>query len=242
MDEAVELAELRRRAYGPAGGIDAAGIARLTYLEGRVRAAAEEEVVVAPPEVITAQAVPSSPAPTIPAPPASIVAPAAPESRAAARATPRRWPLILGALVVGAIAGAALTQVIGEATGPHPDAVLPIVAEKRPIPDGVPPDAASHAMYRSLDVRSWTDEVAGFRCIGVLPRGAEADGAFPQLACGQAAFPTYLDATVVEAEMDPLYPFQKKYIDDAVIGEMLRFELIGDEVRVWRVVPPEIEG
>ena len=237
MDEAVELAELRRRAYGPAGGIDAAGIARLTLLEDRLRGgvtapaetarAADEET---DPEALIGL-VPTAPATPAPAPTAT------PATALRPRRAPRtRWAWVAGALVVGVVAGAGITQALAATASPRPEEILTVVAD-RPGREAFPTEAVSYAMYHALDVRSWTDP-SGMHCLAIAVTGEGTEGLYPLISCAAMPFSVYVDATVTDGSGDPSFPFQPQYLDGAEAGEQFRFELAGDEVLVWRADPP----
>jgi hypothetical protein len=244
VDEAVELAELRRRAYGPEGGIDARGLTRLRELEDRARAVAQDRR--AEPSASATAPSASATAPSRAAAPEPAVGPAAaaptaspgrddtPAGSGIARrlATGRRWPWLVAALLIGGFVGGGVSTAVAR-NGPQPVAVLRVVDDERAPSRFVPDDARAHEAFHALDVRSWTDPRSGYRCLGVVAADGDGEGYF-WTACAPAALGTMLDAEVYDAPGDREYPFQSERVD-APEGTYFRLQLDGEVVKVWRV-------
>lgn len=256
VDEEAELAELQRRAYGPAGDIDPAGARRLAELQERERR--RRAVVPAPSGATAAAAAPTpqgSPAPTDPVPAAPVLAvPAVPEATAETDPSPavqagthappdeaprrplRSRPAAL--LAIGAAAGVLVAGTIGAAlaAGGAPDAELPIVDDD---PGrgayGIATDGRTHEEYHGITVQSLRRD--GASCLAVEyelgPGNGAVSGRMGDMDC---APPGAVPTLAVWTGNHPL-GWGRFEIDGLETGTFLRFELHGDVVEVWRFEP-----
>ncbi|MBO3663901.1 hypothetical protein [Microbacterium stercoris] len=254
MDEAVERAELQRRAYGPAGGIDADGAARLAYLEERHRLSVDQAAPEAPPRSDPgATAEPVRGAGTLPLDPSTTPdgstpspasVPPAPTPMPSARPA-RRWLWGAGGLTLGLVIGAAVMQVVTGPTTLHadrqPDAVLSAVgADDRP-ERPFPADSVAYSAYFDLDVRSWTETIDGRErhCLGFAALNERVEPGIWSTCTASGLDPVFdIEVWDDEGEGRPML-FGSQSIGGAAVGTQLRFVLDGDVVRVWRIDPPE---
>ncbi|MER7797583.1 hypothetical protein [Microbacterium sp. NPDC096154] len=247
MHDVTELAELRRRAYGPHADLDAAGFARLQALEEAARGEAARGQAApgaAPsahgaPAVAGVVGVPATPRPAdephAVAAGEGVQAAAVPDegrepSGTDGRTTPWRWAvagLTAGALLAG---GLATVLALSAPGGRGMDQIrLEVVSEDREAVDWAPRDARLHASYESIDVRSW-DQGEGQRClgIGVLNRPRDYVNAF----CVPDPLTPILDVFVVGSGLGGGYPFTSESMGGLPDGTVIRLELVGDVVHV----------
>ena len=248
VDEDVELSELRRRAYGAAGSIDAAGIARLAQLEELRRR--RDEVIAIPKDGEAGSKPPPDQPPEAPHPvdPVDPVEPTPSVSAPAARRT-RRWPWVLGGLLIGALAGVSIAPLLPGGGAPwhqdgRPDAML------TPVDDGRGPgvftvDTVTYEYFYDLDVRSWTDTTSREQlCLGFASRSGGGLEGEMWATCAPAGLDPVFDVEVFETEDAGASLFAPGSVGGAAVGTRFRFVLDDDVVKVWRIEPadPAVSG
>jgi hypothetical protein len=268
VDEAAELAELRRRAYGPGGGIDAAGIERLRELEGRAQAPAPARPVVDAGEHAELMSRAYGPKGDIDAAGLERLrelesrAPASTGGTAAEGATP-------------AVAASAEHEGPGEppsvAPAPAPVAngrrwpwiagallaglllgggLSTAVAQTGPQPDAVlrivdedrptrPDVPADAVMYqRYHDLDIRSWTDPHTQGLRCLAVLPPEAAEYTWSMCAPQSLSVLLDGQVLDEIQDDSYPFLSERVGDAPDGTVFRLELVGDVVKVWRVEPP----
>lgn len=258
VDERDELADLRRRAYGPDADLDAAGLARLERLEAaarEARAAAPAMPDLVPPDLVPGEAAPphaetavaasgpgasplAIPAGADPGPDVADDESAAPTTRRAQRPSARR-PVRRGAWVaVGVAVGVALTGGVGAAVAnaDAPDATLRIVEDDDRGHDEFwgDIDARMHELYHSIDIRS-TRQPEG-ACLYYMFE-LDGEGVTGGMDCAPAGIVPTLSFWNGPNGLMPEWYGGQAPVGDLERGEFLRFELHGDVVKVWRRPP-----
>lgn len=268
VDEAAELAELRRRAYGPGGGIDAAGIERLRELEGRAQAPTPARPVVDAGERAELMRRAYGPEGGIDA--AGLERLREVESRVRASAD--------GVAADGATPAAAASAVHAgpaelpsAAPGPAPVAngrrwpwiagallaglllgggLSTAVAQSGPQPDAVlrivdedrpaRQDVPADAVIyeRYHDLDIRSWTDPHMQGFRCLAVLPLESAPYVWSTCAAQSLNVVLDGQVHNEIQDDAYPFRSERVGDAPEGTIFRLELVGDVVKVWRVEPP----
>ncbi|WP_345750535.1 hypothetical protein [Microbacterium rhizophilus] len=242
MDEAVELAELRRRAYGPEGGIDAVGLARLRELEERAHERARPAPVVEP-----------EPAPVEP-PIAPMTAPGqepeadAPEQDAS---TPRSssvaawlrrrsvWQVAAAGVLGGAAVVVGGSAIVAAANAQSPVATLRMTDDQRDDRYFGVRDLQPHEMFHGFDVRSKHEH--GVACLYVAFLDESDESWFGDMDCAPAADIARISVWVGSTSIDSWRVINRQ-VDGIAPRTYVRFELRGDDVEVWTTRLPEPSG
>lgn len=231
-----ELADLRRRAYGPAADIarDPVALARLHELEDLLRE--EEPANVVPQEPAVRDPAPTtSEVPAVPAEPAQERAPETSSAPEGARvAAPRRswWQRVpvWAVAVASALLGVVLTLSAVNLAADHPDATLNPAAEPPEVPvqwdellrgwDLDPTTTRSFGAFREIDVWAVRSRI-GAPCLMLSSRGRPFS-----VGCASQDLDPVVDFTVQSGMLGILN-------DDLRDGTLLRFVARDDRVDVW---------
>lgn len=237
VDEDVELAALRRRAYGPDADIDAAGLARLTELQSRSHDM--PDLVEAVPAEL--RPVPEAEAAAAPAAAASDPAPAsAPTLRDRVRIG---WPLLLAGALGGAVLAGAVGAGASQFDRPYATLTAPAGAEpsdRGPFGSGIP--------YGTVgEIEVGTSVQAGEPCLWLRVPIEFADGFFGDemtepiefADCAPEPFIPRLRLTVgaMNGGWGSTFPVTADAFPDVPAGSSLEFSL-RDDVVIVRLAEP----
>lgn len=233
MDEAVELAELRRRAYGPGGGIDAAGIARLRELEQATRTPALTEPSAGRVDEARSERPDEEPA----APVATDALTSVPPSGEGRGWLARRptWQVAAAGVIIGAVvAGGAGAVVAAAASGSGPDARLALASEQPAANRFHDVEARAHEQFHPFEVYSAPREE--MTCLYVALPTEQDGGWYGHVDCVPAGDSPRVSLWIgdVGMPMGSLPP-----VEGIESGTHLRFELRGDSVDVWVTTVPQ---
>ena len=235
-----ELADLRRRAYGPGADIarDPGAVARLHELEALSR---EEEPAVSVPQEPAVREAPAPPAETArPSAPAAAEPATALTSPAVTARSPwwRRVP-VWSIAVVSAVVGALIALSAVNLAADHPDATLEPAARAPETPtqwdellrgwDVDPSTTQSFGDFRQIDVWEVRSRI-GAPCILLSSRGRPF-----ALGCASRDLDPIVDFTVQSGMLGILN-------DELRDGMLLRFIAREDRVDVWVREPPAREA
>lgn len=249
VDEDVELAALRRRAYGPHADIDAAGLERLGHLEALARRGRRKEETAPTPEPVPVpepeSAEASAPAPAACEPTVPASDPAAPSEPAGAPSLVARlrlgWPLLLAGAIGGAIAAGALGAAASQ--GDRPYATLTAPLEDPPGGEGPFPHGIAYGEVGAVTVGA--AQFNGERCIWIrvpsdfVPQFYGNQGPLEFGECAPEPFTPHVRLLLSEGQGYSSFVLTPEAIPELGEGTYLQFELHDDEITVRRADRPE---